>query len=244
MTIDSQLQTYLEDRLTYVQQQYDPVSMTAVVEDMKTGKILAASQRPTFNPQTKKGLSKSYRNILVQDAYEPGSVFKILTLAAAVNTGTYHPNEYYKSGSVTIGNATIHDWNNSGWGTIPLSQAFPRSSNTGFVHIERDMEKKKWKSYLNKFHIGQKTGVTLPGEQAGFISFASPVDQAVTSFGQGVNVNVMQMMQAFSSLANNGQMVKPQFVDRVTNSEGETIKGYQIRKVGTPIYSATTEKLF
>ena len=243
LTIDSQLQTYLEDRLTYVQQQYDPVSMTAVVEDMKTGKILAASQRPTFNPQTKKGLSKSYRNILVQDAYEPGSVFKILTLAAAVNTGTYHPNEYYKSGSVTIGNATIHDWNNSGWGTIPLSQAFPRSSNTGFVHIERDMGKKKWKSYLNKFHIGQKTGVTLPGEQAGFISFASPVDQAVTSFGQGVNVNVMQMMQAFSSLANNGQMVKPQFVDRVTNSEGETIKGYQIQKVGTPIYSAATRKV-
>lgn len=93
LTLDSQLQSYLESRLTEVQKAYDPTSITAVVEDMKTGKILAASQRPTFNPQTKKGLTKSYRNILVQDTYEPGSVFKILSFAAVVNSGNYNPNE-------------------------------------------------------------------------------------------------------------------------------------------------------
>lgn len=243
LTIDSQLQTYLENRLTEVQEKYNPVSMTAVVEDMKTGKILAASQRPTFNPQTKKGLVNSYRNILVQDTYEPGSVFKILTLAAAADSGNYHPNEYYRSGSVTIGGSTIHDWQTSGWGTIPLSQAFARSSNTGFVKIERDMGAKTWRKYLKRFRIGQKTGVTLPGEQAGIISFNGPVDQAVTSFGQGVNVNVMQMMQAFSSLGNNGQMVKPQFIDKVTNSDGKTIKGYKIEKVGKPVYSKAARKV-
>lgn len=243
LTIDSQLQTYLENELTDIQNKYDPVSMTAVVEDMKTGKILAASQRPTFNPQTKKGLVNSYRNILVQDTYEPGSVFKILTLAAAADSGNYHPNEYYRSGSVTIGGSTIHDWQTSGWGTIPLSQAFARSSNTGFVRIERDMGAKTWRKYLKKFRIGQKTGVTLPGEQAGIISFNGPVDQAVTSFGQGVNVNVMQMMQAFSSLGNNGQMVKPQFIDKITNSDGKTIKGYQIKKVGKPVYSKAARKV-
>ncbi|TSO26163.1 penicillin-binding protein [Lactobacillus sp. LL6] len=243
LTIDSQLQTYLESRLDYVQNKYDPVNMTAVVEDMKTGKILAAAQRPTFNPQTKKGLTNSYRNILVQDTYEPGSVFKILTLAAAADSGNYHPNEYYKSGSVTIGGATIHDWLTSGWGTIPLSQAFAHSSNTGFVKIEREMGAKTWLKYLKRFRIAQKTGVTLPGEQAGILSFNGPVDQAVTSFGQGVNVNVMQMMQAFSSLGNNGQMVKPQFVDKITDSEGKTIQGYQIKKVGKPVYSAAARKV-
>lgn len=243
LTIDSQLQTYLESRLTYVQNTYSPTSITAVVEDMKTGKILAASQRPTFNPQTKKGLVNSYRNILVQDTYEPGSVFKILTLAAAADSGNYHPNEYYRSGSVSIGGSTIHDWLTSGWGTIPLSQAFARSSNTGFVKIERTMGAKTWRKYLKRFRIGQKTGVTLPGEQAGIISFNGPVDQAVTSFGQGVNVNVMQMMQAFSSLGNNGQMVKPQFIDKVTNSDGKTIKGYKVEKVGKPVYSKAARKV-
>lgn len=243
LTLDSQLQSLLEDRLSDVQEKYNPVSMTAVVEDMKTGKILAASQRPTFNPQTKKGLTKAYRNILVQDTYEPGSVFKILTLAAAINSGNYHPNEYYNSGSVTVGGATIHDWNKTGWGSIPLWQAFPRSSNTGFVKIEQDMGAKIWRNYLDKFRIGKATGVTLPGEQVGLLAFNTSTDQAVTSFGQGVNVNVMQMMQAFSSLGNNGQMVKPQFVDKITNSNGKTIKGYSIEKVGKPVYDEATRKV-
>ncbi|MDB6250571.1 penicillin-binding transpeptidase domain-containing protein [Lactobacillus amylovorus] len=243
LTLDSQLQSYLESHLTDVQKAYSPTSMTAVVEDMKTGKILAASQRPTFNPQTRKGLTKAYRNILVQDTYEPGSVFKVLSFAAVVNSGNYNPNEYYRSGSVNIGGSTIHDWLTSGWGTIPFSQAFERSSNTGFVKLEQKMGAKTWKKYLKKFHIGEKTGITLPGEQPGFISFKTPVDQAVTAFGQGVNVNVMQMMQAYSSLANNGQMVKPQLVDKITDSNGKTIKGYEIKKVGSPVYSNKTKKI-
>ncbi len=167
---------------------------------------------------------------MVQDSFEPGSVFKVLTLSASVNSGNYHPNQYYNSGSVTINGTTIHDWQTSGWGSIPFSQAFPRSSNTGFVHIERQMGAKTWREYLNRFHIGKKTGVTLPGEQPGLIAFKSPIDQAVTSFGQGINVNVMQMMQAYSSLANNGQMVKPQYVDKITDSDGKTLNGYQIKK--------------
>lgn len=243
LTLDSQLQSLLEDRLSDVQAKYNPVSMTAVVEDMKTGKILAASQRPTFNPQTKKGLTNAYSDILVQYTYEPGSVFKILTLASAINSGHYHPNQYYNSGSISVGGSTIHDWQTSGWGSIPLSQAFPRSSNVGFVHIEQDMGSKVWRSYLRKFHIGQLTGVTLPGEQPGLLSFKSSTDQAVTSFGQGVNVNVMQMMQAFSSLGNNGQMVKPQFVDKITDSDGKVVKNYQIKRVGAPVYNQATRKL-
>lgn len=243
LTLDSQLQSYLESHMTDVQKVYDPTSITAVVEDMKTGKILAASQRPTFNPQTKKGLTKAYRNILVQDTYEPGSVFKVLSFPAVVNSGNYNPNEYFRSGSVNVGGSTIHDWLTSGWGTIPFSQAFEHSSNTGFVKLEQKMGAKNWNKYLKKFHIGQKTGITLPGEQPGFISFKTPVDQAVTAFGQGVTVNVMQMMQAYSSLANNGQMVKPQLVDKITDSNGKTLKGYEIKKVGSKIYSNKTKKV-
>ena len=243
LTLDSQLQSLLETRLSEVQKTYRPTSITATVEDMKTGKILAASQRPTFNPQTMKGLTKSYRDILVQDTYEPGSVFKILSFPAVVNSGNYNPNEYFRSGSVNIAGSTIHDWLTSGWGTIPFSQAFERSSNTGFVKLEQKMGAKTWKKYLKKFRIGEKTGVSLPGEQPGMISFKTPLDQAITAFGQAVTVNVMQMMQAYSSLANNGQMVKPQLVNKITDSNGKTLKGYEIKKVGSKIYSNKTKKV-
>ncbi|QNQ82463.1 PASTA domain-containing protein [Lactobacillus sp. PV037] len=240
LTLDSQLQTYLESVMTKVQDEYDPKSMTAVVEDIKTGQILAASQRPTFDPQTKKGLNSNWRNILVQDAYEPGSVFKILTYAAAIQSNNYNPNSYYKSGSIKVQDATIHDWNNSGWGTIPMSQALPRSSNVGFTILEQKMGLKTFKSYVNKFQIGKKTGVTLPGENPGLVSLTTRLQGAVTSFGQGVNVNAMQMMQAFSSVANDGQMIKPQFVEKITNSNGKTISEFHTKKVGEPIFSAAT----
>ena len=243
LTLDSQLQSLLETRLSEVQKTYRPTSITATVEDMKTGKILAASQRPTFNPQTMKGLTRSYRDILVQDTYEPGSVFKLLSFPAVVNSGNYNPNEYFRSGSVNIAGSTIHDWLTSGWGTIPFSQAFERSSNTGFVKLEQKMGAKTWKKYLKKFRIGEKTGVSLPGEQPGMISFKTPLDQAITAFGQAVTVNVMQMMQAYSSLANNGQMVKPQLVNKITDSNGKTLKGYEIKKVGSKIYSNKTKKV-
>ncbi|MGK4036333.1 penicillin-binding transpeptidase domain-containing protein [Lactobacillus crispatus] len=243
LTLDSQLQSLLEPRLSEVQKTYRPTSITATVEDMKTGKILAASQRPTFNPQTMKGLTKSYRDILVQDTYEPGSVFKMLSFPAVVNSGNYNPNEYFRSGSVNIAGSTIHDWLTSGWGTIPFSQAFEHSSNTGFVKLEQKMGAKTWKKYLKKFRIGEKTGVSLPGEQPGMISFKTPLDQAITAFGQALTVNVMQMMQAYSSLANNGQMVKPQLVDKITDSNGKTLKGYEIKKVGSKIYSNKTKKV-
>ncbi|MBP2057809.1 penicillin-binding protein 2B [Lactobacillus colini] len=243
LTIDSQLQTYLESLMDQVQKQYDPKTMTAVVEDLKTGQIMAASQRPTFDPQTKKGLNSNWRNILVQDAYEPGSVFKILTYASAIQSGNYNPNAYYRSGAVRVQDATIHDWNNVGWGTIPFSQAFPRSSNVGFTYLEQKMGLKTWKKYLKKFRVGQKTGITLPGENPGLVSITSRLDGAVTSFGQGVNVNVMQMMQAFSSVANNGQMIKPQLVNKITSPTGKTLSSYKVKKVGQPIFSASTAKV-
>ncbi|MCD5552169.1 PASTA domain-containing protein, partial [Lactobacillus delbrueckii subsp. lactis] len=243
LTIDSQLQSALETYMSKVQKNYKPKAMTAVIEDLKTGKILVASQRPTFNSQTKAGISKAGSNLLVQSSYEPGSVFKILSLAAAVNSGNYNPKSYYRSGSITVSGSTIYDWQKSGWGTIPFSQAFPRSSNVGMVYLEKKIGAKLWRKYLNMFRITHKTGITLPGEVSGSLSFSSPVDQAVTSFGQGVTVNVMQMMQVYSALANNGQMVKPQLVEKITDSSGKTIKSYKVQKVGKKIFTAQTRKV-
>lgn len=240
LTIDSQLQIYLENLLDAVQNKYKPKALTAIVEDVKTGKIMAASQRPTFDPATRKGLNDNWRNILVQDSYEPGSVFKILSITAAIQEGKYNPKEYYRSGSITFNGSTIHDWNYTGWGAIPFEQAFPRSSNVGMSILVNRLGRHTWRRYLDNYHIGKKTNITLPDENSGLINIHSQIDQAVTSFGQGINVNAMQMMQVYSALANSGQMLKPQLVEKIVSSSGKVIKRYKKIKVGKPIYSQET----
>lgn len=240
LTIDSQLQIYLENLLDAVQNKYKPKALTAIVEDVKTGKIRAASQRPTFDPATRKGLNDNWRNILVQDSYEPGSVFKILSITAAIQEGKYNPKEYYRSGSITFNDSTIHDWNYTGWGAIPFEQAFPRSSNVGMSILVNRLGKHTWRRYLDNYHIGKKTNITLPDENSGLINIHSQIDQAVTSFGQGINVNALQMMQVYSALANSGQMLKPQLVEKIVSSSGKVIKRYKKIKVGKPVYSQET----
>lgn len=240
LTIDSQLQIYLENLLDAVQNKYKPKALTAIVEDVKTGKIRAASQRPTFDLATRKGLNDNWRNILVQDSYEPGSVFKILSITAAIQEGKYNPKEYYRSGSITFNGSTIHDWNYTGWGAIPFEQAFPRSSNVGMSILVNRLGKHTWRRYLDNYHIGKKTNITLPDENSGLINIHSQIDQAVTSFGQGINVNAMQMMQVYSALANSGQMLKPQLVEKIVSSSGKVIKRYKKIKVGKPVYSQET----
>lgn len=240
LTIDSQLQIYLENLLDAVQNKYKPKALTAIVEDVKTGKIRAASQRPTFDPATRKGLNDNWRNILVQDSYEPGSVFKILSITAAIQEGKYNPKEYYRSGPITFNGSTIHDWNYTGWGAIPFEQAFPRSCNVGMSILVNRLGRHTWRRYLDNYHIGKKTNITLPDENSGLINIHSQIDQAVTSFGQGINVNAMQMMQVYSALANSGQMLKPQLVEKIVSSSGKVIKRYKKIKVGKPIYSQET----
>lgn len=240
LTIDSQLQIYLENLLDAVQNKYKLKALTAIVEDVKTGKIRAASQRPTFDPATRKGLNDNWRNILVQDSYEPGSVFKILSITAAIQEGKYNPKEYYRSGSITFNGSTIHDWNYTGWGAIPFEQAFPRSSNVGMSILVNRLGRQTWRRYLDNYHIGKKTNITLPDENSGLINIHSQIDQAVTSFGQGISVNAMQMMQVYSALANSGQMLKPQLVEKIVSSSGKVIKRYKKIKVGKPVYSQET----
>lgn len=240
LTIDSQLQIYLENLLDAVQNKYKPKALTAIVEDVKTGKIRAASQRPTFDPATRKGLNDNWRNILVQDSYEPGSVFKILSITAAIQEGKYNPKEYCRSGSITFNGSTIHDWNYTGWGAIPFEQVFPRSSNIGMSILVNRLGRHTWRRYLDNYHIGKKTNITLPDENSGLINIHSQIDQAVTSFGQGITVNALQMMQVYSALANSGQMLKPQLVEKIVSSSGKVIKRYKKIKVGKPVYSQET----
>lgn len=243
LTLDTRLQTYLETLMSNAQTKYQPKQLNAVLMNPKTGQILAASQRPTFNPQTGSGLGNFWRDTLVADAYEPGSVMKVFTLAAAIDAGKYQPNTTYASGQIRVGGITIHDWNKTGWGTIPFSEAFARSSNVGFVHIQQLMGQAKWLRYIKKFKFMQKTNSMLPGEVSGSIQYQHASDQAITAFGQGINVNMMQMMQGFSAIANNGKEMKPQIVAKMTDPNTGKTTNYQPRSVGKPISQDTAEQV-
>lgn len=242
-TLDTRLQTLLESEMSKVQGQVHAKSMTATILNAKTGAILATSQRPTFNPTTKSGISKSWNNAIVQDTFEPGSTMKVFTTAAAINSGHFNAKERYKSGTYTIDGQIVPDWQTSGWGLITYEEGFARSSNVAMAHLERKMGAATWKKYINKFHFLKSTNSGLNGEAKGNMQFSYPIDQADTAFGQGIDVTNMQMLQGFTAIANNGKMIKPQFIKKVVDTDGKVVYKMKTKTVGHPIKSSTAKKV-
>ena len=242
-TIDSQLQAYLETVATEVAKEHTPESLTVTVFDPKTGDIIAATQRPTFNATDKEGIDKAWDNLLVSQAYEPGSVFKVFVLAAAVNEGVFSPLELYQSGAITVEDATIRDWNIDGWGTISYLEGFARSSNVAFVKLLSRIGVQKWRQYMEAFGFGRSTESGLANEVTGANLYDNPVTQANTSFGQGVSVTPFQMIQAFTAIANEGKMMKPNYIDRFENSDTQQVTYQQRQEVGTPVSAETARQV-
>ncbi|MBU9788275.1 penicillin-binding protein [Lentilactobacillus sp. IMAU92037] len=243
-TIDSRIQTLLESEMNSVASQVHPAGMNAVLMDAKTGKIVAASQRPTFNASTLKGINKAWTNTLTADTYEPGSTMKVFTLSAAINSGHFNGSETYESGRYSIDGKIVPDWDPAGWGYITFNKGFALSSNVAMAHLEQQMGSKTWKKYIQRFGFLKSTNSGLPGELSGRIQFNYPIEQADTSFGQGIEVTTMQMMQALTAVSNNGTMVKPYFISKITDSSnGKTIKKYGKKVVGHPISAETAKKV-
>ena len=219
LTIDKRLQTYLESLVSQADKNYQPVQMTAMLVDPKTGNIIAATQRPTYNSTTKEGIDVQWNNLLMDQAFEPGSTMKVLALAAAINEGVFDPNEKYKSGSVKIYTDLVRDYNKVGWGTITYLEGLAHSSNVAFVHIIQKIGVEKWKQYLEAFGFGKSTNSGFSNEVSGSNPFNSYLQQLSTGFGQGITVTPYQMMQAFTAIANGGQMQKLRLVDHLTDPD-------------------------
>ncbi|WP_052728413.1 penicillin-binding protein [Domibacillus tundrae] len=241
LTIDSKIQTFMEDALNEVEAQYNPAEAFAVVAEAKTGKILAMSQRPTFHPGTREGLDVNWMNDLVEYSYEPGSTMKIFTLAAAIEEGVFNPEATYKSGTYSIGPNRIRDHNGgAGWGEITYEEGIQRSSNVAIANMLEEMTPSVFRQYLEDFHFGQKTDIELPSEASGSILFNYPLEQVTTAFGQGSTVNAMQMLQAATAIANGGKMMKPYIIDKIIdNTTGKTIVNTEPEVVGEPISKET-----
>lgn len=244
LTLDRTLENFLEDAMTTVQEEYEPTRMIALIANPKTGEILGMSQRPSFNPNTREGLSENWLNESIQLTIEPGSPMKMFTLAAAVEEGKWNPNDTFMSGSYKFGNTIIGDHNGRrGWGEITYLEGYQRSSNVSMAYLLERLGADTFMEYVDAFGFGHKTGIDLPGEASGTILDDHELSKLTMSFGQGSTVTPIQIIQASTAFANDGVMMKPYIIDEIKNKDtGEvTVKG-EPEEAGQPI-SAETAKI-
>ena len=240
-TISSTLQSFMETQMNAFQEKVKGKYMTATLVSAKTGEILATTQRPTFDADTKEGLTKDFvwRDILYQSNYEPGSTMKVMTLAAAIDNNTFPGGEVFNSSELKIADATIRDWDVNGGlttgGMMTFLQGFAHSSNVGMSLLEQKMGDATWLDYLNRFKFGVPTRFGLTDEYAGQLPADNIVNIAQSSFGQGISVTQTQMLRAFTAIANDGVMLEPKFISAIYDTNNQSVRKSQKEIVGKPV---------
>ncbi|KAF6568372.1 PASTA domain-containing protein [Paenibacillus sp. EKM202P] len=247
LTVDDTIQYYIEDAMQEAIAKYNPKTMTVVAADPKTMDVLGMATYPNFNPNTYGSTPlENFRNNATQSIYEPGSTFKIVTLAAAVQEKVFNPNETYQSGMIRVGGWDIRDVSRN-WGTLTYLQGVKRSSNVGFVHLGLNkLGGERLKKYINNFGFGMKTGIDLPSESTGAITFHTQYksEVATAAYGHGrVQVTPIQQVAAISAIANGGKLMQPHLVKEIINpdtGEVQTIQPKEVRRVITQESAAQT----
>ena len=243
LTLDSSIQRFVETEIANIAERFDPNWAVIGVLDADTGDILAASSIPSFNPNTRD--ITSYQNPLVSEAFEPGSTMKTYTYMCAIEKGTYKGDETFKSGSIEVVDATIRDWNNTGWGTITFDKGYEYSSNVGVVNmIDKFVTRDDLKACFRDYGFGNLTGVDLAREVAGDLDFKYPVEVANAAFGQGLNTTAIQHLQALTIIANDGKMLTPHIVQKIVNpNTGKTTYKREVKESKQIVSQATVNKM-
>ncbi|KEQ35215.1 low-affinity penicillin-binding protein 2X [Streptococcus mitis] len=240
-TLSSPLQSFMETQMNAFLEKVKGKYMTATLVSAKTGEILATTQRPTFDADTKEGITKDFvwRDILYQSNYEPGSTMKVMTLAASIDNNTFPGGEFFNSSELKIADATIRDWDVNegltGGGMMTFSQGFAHSSNIGMTLLEQKMGDATWLDYLNRFKFGVPTRFGLTDEYAGQLPADNIVNIAQSSFGQGISVTQTQMIRAFTAIANDGVMLEPKFITALYDPNDQSVRKSQKEIVGNPV---------
>ncbi len=241
LTLDKKIQTFVEDALNKVDAEFKPENLIAIVADPKTGEILAMGQRPSFNPSTKEGLEGTWKNLAIEENYEPGSTMKVYTLAAAVEEGTFQPNATFVSNRyLTVGDHRGIDKGE----TLTYLQAVQRSSNVGLIKMALEqLGEEKFRRYFTAFGFEEPTGIDLPNEVGSSIVFNREIEKATTVIGQGTVVTPIQQIQAFTAIANDGKMMKPYVIKNIKDAAGNIVQETEPTVVGEPISADTAKKV-
>ncbi|SFJ04806.1 peptidoglycan D,D-transpeptidase FtsI family protein [Thermoflavimicrobium dichotomicum] len=234
LTIDLSIQKHVEEVLDRFLKSHPAKGATAIVADPRNGEILAMASRPAFDPRsaTSTYTQENGHNMAVQSQFEPGSTFKIVTLAAAINEKLFDPNETFESGTIRVDDQVIRDWQPEGWGTISYREGVYKSSNVAFVHLAGKLGAERFMKYIERFgfgkmsdKFGKKTGIDLPAEEKGVFYNRIPYRSEIASaaFGQGISVTPIQQVQAVCAIANGGVIYKPHLLKEVWKTEKEKL---------------------
>ncbi|MCP8616608.1 stage V sporulation protein D [Salirhabdus salicampi] len=251
LTIDERVQTIIERELNLAESKYNPDGALAIAMDPDTGEILAMSSRPTFHPSNYREVSAEVynRNLPVWSTYEPGSTFKIITLAASLEEGIVdlEEDEFYDKGSIEVGGAHLRCWRKGGHGQQSYLEVVQNSCNPGFVTLGEKLGKNKLFSYIDKFGFGEKTGIDLHGEGKGILfdlENVGPVELATTAFGQGVSVTPIQQVSAVAAAVNGGYLYQPYIAKELVNPvSGEVVEETEPTLKSRVISSETSKQI-
>ena len=239
LTLDYPIQFNACNELKNAVEKYDAEGGSVLVMDPRTGAILAMCNYPTYNANEYSKVEdiNLFLNKSVSYTYEPGSVFKPFTMSAALDTGVLKPNDTYNdTGEIKIGQYTIRNSDKEAHGVQTMLEILQKSLNTGVVYMTEKAGKNVFKDYVHRFGFDQTTEIELPGEISGNISSldkAGDIYAATASYGQGITVTPLQLVSAFSSIANHGRLMKPHVIDKIVYADGtlEETKPRQIRQV-------------
>lgn len=243
LTIDSQVQFFVEEALEEATNKYNFDEINIVVAEAKTGKILGIGSTTSFDPNIKD--IKNYLDPNISIAFEPGSTMKIFSYMAAMETGKYNGEETFKSGVyVTKDNTKIGDWDRNGWGTISYDKGFALSSNVGVVNlINNYVDRNTLLNYYKKLGFGSKTGIELSKETAGKLNFKYETEVFNAGFGQGIMVTSIQNIKALTAVANDGMLLEPYIVDKIVDSNGKVVLSNSKTEIEKVASKETTDKI-
>lgn len=246
LTVDRTVQYALDTKLAAGVEKYGADGGSAIILDTESGAILAAASYPTFDPQKYYDSDPAnYKNPILSSLYEPGSTFKVLVMAAAVDLGKVKPDTKCNicAGPVRIGDYQIRTWNNKYNANVTMNDVIVHSDNIGMTFVGQKIGVKNMVNYFNRFGIGAQTGIDLQGETTGIIRDPAVwrgIDLATASFGQGISLTPIQLVTAVNAIANDGVLVKPYIVSQILTPDGKTIEIKRDR--GSRIVSATAAK--
>ncbi|MCH7320835.1 PASTA domain-containing protein [Solibacillus sp. MA9] len=251
LTMDIEIQKIVERALSQAMLQYDADQALAIAMDPNSGEILALSSFPTYDPTNFSEVDSSIynRNLPVFMSYEPGSTFKIITLSAAIEEGVVdmEHDEFYDQGYTMVEGAKLRCWNRSGHKHQTFSEVVQNSCNPGFVELGQRLGPDRLLDYIHRFGFGKKTGSNIAGESSGILFSREgfgPVEQATTSFGQGISVTPIQQMQAVAAVINGGTLYQPYAVSKIVDSQTkEVIKEQQPIAKAQVISEETSEQV-
>ena len=233
LTIDINIQKSLEREMDNINSMFKPDMALAIVVNPKTGEILGISSSPSYDPNNYKNYSTEVlsRNLPIFSSYEPGSTFKIITMASAVEEKVIDifNEHFYDSGKVNVDGSVLKCWKSGGHGDQTYLQILQNSCNPGFVRLGQLLGKDRLFSYIDKFGFGEKTGVDLSGESTGIIfprERIGNVELATSAFGQGVSVTPIQQVMAVSAVVNGGYLYEPYIVKSISDKTNTVVKEY------------------